>query len=407
MSTVIESIIEGKAAEKQAAQEEQRQKRQEAGHKLFEDMTAALGEFWDVLLERREKTGEPFDFKFSWDREKPTLHFNIPALDDHRLAPIWIEWDENSRRSGFYSNKAFHVWGYPFSDMSEALFYAREHYDDYKAKEKKEKVEKFNQALNWNMSREDMTEEQAREILSSHLAEYPDREEEATNTLEHWIQTRKNFFERKEQDRREYEDNEAKRAILQTIKIGYILALAEWMKERDSILAKNQEIAEAIQIVSDSRPYIVYQLTYALVVDYNEDGESERMIETRSVYTLQSEPDKSGFWVVDGKTDPEKFYNPVSLTKREVKASSGILSHRLATCGIELHFAPSVPYKKIEEIFSESGIQGLPDEPKAPEELGPDVHYYRTDYLRKAREPIASQGESGEAWEDQRDEVPF
>lgn len=396
MENLINSMIDRKAAEYQSEREREAEEKRAKAEKLVSAMKERLGEFWTIIEEQAQKTGRPH-YAVVWDGSGPEIRIDLPALDEYRLAPIFIKWNDYSDNSRYSHYRAFHVGGYSFSDIGEALLYARNNYPEYKKKDREEKIEKFNSKLlhyGWNTATE--SEEEALSILEAHLAEFPDREEDARDTFEEWKKKRANYLALKDKERRDREEEQAKRALFQSIKLAYIQDLAQWLRQRDEIDEENKKLAQRIQDISDSHTYTVYELTYALIASYEEDGEQYRDLETRSVYTLYALPDSFGFWDIDGKK--VKIFHPVSIERMEVKASSGILAKTVSKSGIDFYFDPEIIEEKIPEILAD--IQDLPETPREPEELKISYYGNMRDYIRQARALL-----SGEELD--RDEIPF
>jgi hypothetical protein len=398
MASVIDQLINKRDEEIRLAKEAKEAERKEAQTKRFDELKAYLGEFWTMLEKRAEETGEKYPFSVQWEKDSPTLFLEIPALHDHKLAPIVIKWGPHALTPNYYDyNEVFKISGSYCRKLEEALRAARESYPKYVEHIRSERIELFEKALRYGHNGKKV-ESEARDLSVKYASEFPDREAEAGDLLIEWLRLRDQETQEAETRRRTEEYREAKRVLENTLRLGYISDLAQWLEVRDAIEASNKEIAEEIQRVADLREYREYKLTYAIVARYDgEEGEGETEVETRSVYTLQSEADPAGYWMVDGKLT--RYYHLVSLEALDVHASNSRLAQKVTKAGIDFYFDPFVLEDKIPEILAD--IQELPDEPTHPAELGYLDSRTKRNYIDQARALLSGEGEPEET------EVPF
>jgi hypothetical protein len=383
MTDLINALISKQEEDLRQKREERESKKKAALEKLLSQMREHLGEFWSFLEEYHNKTGVQYLYKWETDNEDIPIriYYQIPAIPEESLAPIVIKWGPHSNTPHYYDHsQKFQVSGSYLGTLEEALSHARKSYPDYLEKVRKDKIEEFQKETPSYRANGEGLEELYRSLMDKLLAEYPDLEETLRQRFESWKRARAEYLQTIENERRARERREAEAALRNTLLLGYIQSLAEWMKETDAVIERNQKRAQEIQTVSDSRSYTAFQLTYAVVTRYDEDGEEYRDIDLRSAYTMDAGSDNSFFWNIDGER--VKFFNPVSLKALQVKASSGILAKRREVSGVELFFAPDVLDEKIEEILQE--FETLPDEPGIPEGLSLD-HYEKSDARGCAR----------------------
>lgn len=394
MSSIIAKLID----ESEEARRLQREAKEAEIAKALESLKASmkeyLGDFWTFLEERYKRTGE--QYQYTWESNNDDMpskiFYNLPAMPEEELAPILIRWGIHALHANYYDNsQKFQVRGNYYAELKDALKAAREAYPKYIETIREAKAQEIKKTFNNHLTDLEFTEAIALETLAPYLAEFPDRKEYIDSFFEAWKERRALYFERQDQQRREREEREASQALRNTLRLGYVIKLAEWMKEHDAIVKNNLTLAALIQEEADLRSYTVYKLTYALIASYEEDGETYREINTRSVWTLYAIPDSFGFWNIDGKKI--EIYNPVTLEMSQVKPSSGILAKTVAPGGIDLYFHPDTTDEAIERIIA--GIEPLPEEPEIPSELA-EWDPYRGNYRKEARELLSGEPESNE-----------
>jgi hypothetical protein len=393
---IIDTLLASKAEELEAAKKTREAKKKETIEILFASLKEYLGDFYLFLEERYQKTGEKYilDYETGNDGIPTKIFYHLPAMSEEGLAPIDIKWSEKSLREGFYDRgEIFKVGGHSFGDLASALMEARKTYPAYMENLKAEKLKEFRNSIPSYWGGVGIDEAKIDSDLEILLAEFPDLGDEARSHVKNWKIARRAHLEKEEANRREREQEQATQALENTIRIGYLTELSEWMKETERIQEENRAAAARIQEENDRDPYTVYKLTYAILATYNEDGEQYKEVETRSVYTLYAIPDSFGFWDINGKKT--KYFEPVKLEREEVKASSGILAERLELpgTGIEIFFAPGSSEESIDRVHEE--ISPLPDGPKLPEELS---GYYSGDLRREARSLLNGEDDRSEAF---------
>lgn len=375
-NNIIEDLIQSKAANIKAARDQKEQEKKEIVEKLLESLKTSLGDFW-ALLEGRGIT-----YRVSWDHtfKDPDILIDIPALEDHRLAPISIKWDRNSHlgiHSEYYGARPFKVSGSTFPDIGAALLEARTRYPNYVENIRKERIDFYNKELVYQWRGK--SEEELRALAAQLIAEFPEKEEEGKKALENSLRRMKEERDLEEAREEAEKAREAEAIRKQEILRDYLQKLAEWMKARDEIIASNEKIAEGIQIVENEEEYLEYKLTYALIA--TDEDELEKYVETREVYTLEDAPDSAGYWPIDGKRI--KFFSPVSIEERAVKPSRGMLSKWVEKGGVKIAFAPTVSDNMIG--LTMGALDDLPQEPELPEELRSQYQYYMSELYKKAR----------------------
>lgn len=380
---IVDKFVEARDARLREEEEKKKAAIQKAANELLESLRAHLGDFCLILEEKK------IPIKVKTDRsDNVSLEISIPALDDYRLAPIAINW--NSRTRGGYGYHVFTIWGRTsVSTIAEALGIARDYYDEYSKASRANKVEVFEHDLNWHYRGRDKTEEQVRSLHSSFIAEFPELTEAADLCLDRWLENRRDYLRRKEEEDQAQKDREEKEASDRETRKKYIGDLVAWLKEYDRVQEKNNSIAGEIQGWADKVEYWAYKLTYAVVSEVIEDGESEKYIETREVWTLQSENDSAGYWIING--EPVKYFYPVSLKPSRVRASSGILAKKFERGGVSIFFAPYTS-----DGIIESATAGIEDLPKRPERPSIISEYSVSDYVATARRLLAGKEEGEE-----------
>lgn len=387
MSSIIESMIKAQEDKTRADLEAKDRERKERAEKLRESLKSALGDFYSVLIER----GIPIEVSFGHSGN-PSFEIKIPASDEDRLAPISITWD--GQLSGGYGYP-FHTWGRSYSNLPAALAKAREAYEDYTAKARAEKIDRFEKEISYNWMGRGKTEEEVRALVATHVEEFPDREDEAVSMLEAWLKNRREDLERIEINKREQEEYVRKQSQREAEAKAYIEKLAEWLKARDAVEEANKVYAAGMQNLADLETYRVYKLTFSKVASYFEEGEEEKYLETGFVYTFDERSDSAGYWTVDGK--PVRYFFPVKIEPETVKPSSEILAKKVSKSGIDLFFHPETPDEEIEEIISR--IQDLPEAPEFPSSL-PNHYGAQGDYIQKARRLLSGGEDSFEDYPD-------
>jgi hypothetical protein len=370
MSSVIDKLIQDRDSKIKSEAEARARAIDEQAEKHIEAMRAAFGDFWSIVEELGAgPIAVTSNGAFSF------IRLDIPASDKYRIAPIRVEWNQHSERSG-YSHYTFGVFGRSYKLLPEALAAARESFEEYKESLKKKHIEALEKEVSW--AKRDQ-EEAVRSAIEKLIEIAPEREEEWKADLEKWISQRDEKIRYQEERKREQKEVEELRRKIGLIKQDYTAALVEWIRARNAIEASNEIEGERIQNSADLEQYRVYKLTYALIA--TDEDEGSNYIETRHVWTRDSDPDEWGAYTVDGRRF--KVFNPVSLEAFDVSPSRGACSKDIQKGGREFYFAPYVSDIQIRERLSK--IQELPDQPAPPAELD---YYERDGCLSDARSKI-------------------
>lgn len=383
--TAFDEILKAREEKIAAENAEAKSAQQQAADALVKEMKTAFGsDIWEIF----SAAATP---RYSSSRRDIEITMEIPALDEYQLAPIDISWNRYSG-SGTYNNYPFSVWGNSCKTLEDALARAREAYPKYKAREKENAIKEQKDILHhWTGTKDEAQAVAAYEKL---VEIDPANQGEWKEFLTHWKTLRAEEAFRALENKREVMEREEGARVYQELRQQYIDQLVIWLKDLESVITKNQDLAEVIQ-EKHNVPYEVGRLVYG--VSATDEDTSERVVETRQVYVLGTS-DHDGYWWNGDKFI--KYFNLVSHEKTDVIATDDILSRKFSKGGVTLYFHPDLPKEYIEGVTQE--IAPLPKRPEAPSEL----NYYDSseNCLQAARNIISKENgepvEGGDRWED-------